>query len=473
MQKLTKKLKEELYEELGFRFNVNNTNYEDILETVELGEKFNQVCVGLDLVAAVVEDYVKKYVLQLIIEEATNFSQQEERILGSYFDEPLVDTTIGKLFEQMQTEIHIVHSESFQSYITETFKFNTNNKEDSLESGYKLDGEDGLINFTYPFKERENTLFPIYYKLYVDKQRIIKPRPDKILDIESFHNDLVTHYYQYIRLLNLNGSRTNPTKDILELERETDILFLLKVWSFIPQEEINRLSKKDKRNYLKVIASFSLIEDIRLKLYLAERIVKENNSFPFIKGKGYIELFIMIFLYVPLLKEYLVDKIVAPKGILSIKSEEVFEKEEARILKGIKNKLFLYQALKDVAGYKLTDLEDELGLRIEEAEINYSEDLIDFYKKVKKVNGFRRGFSEESIDHLFEIIRLKPESLEEYLSYVAREFVTKGLALEFDKDSGLEKALEIFRDFEVNSRLVMEKFNNANIDIEKLFEEKI
>ncbi len=154
--------------------------------------------------------------------------------------------------------------------------------------------------------------------------------------------------------------------------------------------------------------------------------------------------------------------------------KEVFwKKRKARILKGIKNKLFLYQALKDVAGYKLTDLEDELGLRIEEAEINYSEDLIDFYKKIKKVNGFRRGFSEESIDHLFEIIRLKPESLEEYLSYIAREFVTKELALELDKDSGLEKALEIFRDFEVDSRLVMEKFNNANIDIEKLFEEKI
>lgn len=388
MKNLSKKLKEELYKELGFRFIGNGTNFEDILEIVELGEKFNQVCVGLDLEAAVVEDYVKRYVLQRIIEEATNFSQEEERIAGSYFDEPLVETTIGKLFEQMQTEIHIVHSERFQSYITETFKLNINNKEDSLESGYKLDGADGPINFTYPFKEMENTLFPLYHKIYVDKQRTIKPRPDKILDIESFHNDLVTHYYQYIRLLNLNGNRTNPTKDILELERETDILFLLKAWSLISQEEINRLPKKDKRNYLKVLASFSLIEDIRLKLYLAERIVKENNSFPFIKGKGYIELFILVFLYVPLLKEYLVDKIIAPKGTLSIKSEEVFEKEEARILKGIKNKLFLYLALKDVAGYKLMDLKDELSLHIEDAKINYSEDLIEFYKKVKKVNGF-------------------------------------------------------------------------------------
>ncbi|MDR4934899.1 hypothetical protein RGU11_00740 [Rossellomorea marisflavi] len=222
-----------------------------------------------------------------------------------------------------------------------------------------------------------------------------------------------------------------------------------------------------------MLASFSLIEDIRLKLYLTERFVKENNSFPFIKGKGYIELFILIFLYVPLLKEYLVDKIIAPKGILSIKSDDVSEKKEARILKGIKKKLFLYLALKDVAGYKLMDLKDELSLHIEDAKINYSEDLIEFYKKVKKVNGFRRKFCEESIDDMFEIIRLKPESLEEYLSYIVREFVTKGLALELDKDRGLEKDLEVFRKFEVNSRLIIEKFNNVNIDIEKFFEEKI
>ncbi|MDR4934898.1 hypothetical protein RGU11_00735 [Rossellomorea marisflavi] len=229
MQKLTKNLKEELYKELGFRFFGNNTNYEDILEKVELGEKFNQVCVGLDLEATVVEDYVKKYVLQLILEEATNFSQQEEYIVGSYFDEPLVDTTIGKLYEQIQNEIHIVNSERFQSYITETFKIKIidDTKDDSFELGYQLDREEDPINFTYPFRERVNTLFPLYFNIYVDKQKSIKPRPDKILDIESFHNDLVTHYYQYIRLLNLNGNRTNPTKDILELERETDILFLL------------------------------------------------------------------------------------------------------------------------------------------------------------------------------------------------------------------------------------------------------
>lgn len=462
MQRLTNKLKAELYKELGFQFKSNERSYSDILEAVNLGEKFKDVCDGLDLEPAVVEEYIKKYVLHLILEEAATLSQQEVDLTRSFSDEPLFDKSMGELLEDMQNEMQYVLSESFKSYFYETLKMEDNDdvdEENPLEEG-KLDkGNESLKNLTYPFTERDNTFYQIYYRRFVDKQRPIKPRLDKDFDKENLPSHLLTHYYQFLELLNV-GKDYNPTRDMLELERETDIFFLLKVWSLLPNGYLNKFKlKKDKSNYLKVLASFSLIEDLRLKLYFTEQFIKEGNSFPFIKGKGYIELFILIFLFVPLLKEYLFDNMKAPKGELSIKNNEISDKEEISKLKGIKKKLFLYHSLKGAAGYKLTDLRNESIFKIDESEISYSENFIEFYKKVKKVNGFRTEFSKDTIDGLLKIINEKPELTEIYLDYIVREFVTRGeyLALKLDNVSMVDETIRIYEDIEVDQNKRNEK----------------
>lgn len=477
MQRLTNKLKAELYKELGFQFKSRERSYVDILEAVNLGEKFKDVCDGLDLDATVVEEYIKKYILHLILEEAATLSQQELEFAISFPDEPLLDTTIGKLLEDMQNEMQYVLSEKFQSYLKENLKVeNVHDVDVESLKGHKIDEEtQSFKNYTYPFTERDNTLFPFYFKRFVNKQRPVKPRIDKDYDKESLPNDLLTHYHQFIELLNDQGNGIDLTRDILEMERETDIFLLLKVWSLLPSDNFDKFKfKKDKNNYLKVLASFSLIEDIRLKLYFIEQFIKEDNRFPFIKGQGYIELFILIFLYVPLLKEYLIENIKAPKGELSIKSDEVFEKEEVSRLRKIKKKLFQYHTLKGAAGYKLTNLRDESIFHIDGSRINNSEDFIEFYKKVKKVNGIRRQFSKEAIDDLFETIRVKPDGVEAYFYYISREFATNGenLALRLDINLGLEENLQVFRNFEVDPGLMKDKLHSVNIDLDKLFYEK-
>ncbi|TYS64356.1 hypothetical protein FZD47_12895 [Bacillus infantis] len=478
MQRLSNKLKAELYKELGFQFKSKESSYADILEAVNLGEKFKDVCDGLDLEATVVDEYIKKYVLHLILEEAATLSQQEVDLTISFPDEPLLGTTIGESLEDMQNEVQYVLSERFQSYLHENLKVeivHDDNEESCLER-QKIDNAAELFkNFTYPFTERTHTLFPFYFKKYVNKQRSVKPRIDKDFDNESLPNDLLTHYHQFIELLNDHGNGFNPTRDILEIERETDVFFLLKAWSLLPSDYFNKFKlKKDKNNYLKVLASFSLIEDFRLKLYFTEQFIKEDNSFPFIKGQGYSELFILIFLYVPLLKEYLIENIRAPKGELSIKSDEVTEKEEVSRLREIKKKLFLYHTIKGVAGYKLADLRDESIYHIDESRINYSEDFIEFYKKVKKVNGIRRQFSEEAINDLFETIRVKPDLVEAYFYYIASEFATNGekLALRLEKNLGIEEVLQVFSSLEVDPGLMKDKFLSVNIDLDNYFFEK-
>lgn len=477
MIKLTAKLKKELFEDLGFQFKSNNTNYKDIFESIEFGEEFKRACEDLDLEAAIVEEYIKKYVFHLILEEATNFSNNELNLIRDFFDEPIFDTTIGELFEDIQNKIHYSQSEEFQSYL-----YGSNARQ-----GKKLDVEeiDNLFkeneeykNLTYPFAIRGNSLFSLYFKKYVNEQeRPIKPRIDKNFDKESFTDDLITHYIQLTKLLYDYGNETTlrPTRDMLEFERETDLYFLLKVCSLLPKDDLEKNKyEKDKNNYLMVLASISIIEDLRLKLYFVEQFIKEDNYISFVKGRGYINLFLLIFKYIPLLKEYLLEQIKAPRGTLTIKSDDVTGKDEATSLKEIKRKLFLYQSLQGYEGYNLIDLKNEEIFQIDKTKINYSTDFIEFYKKTKKVNKFRKKFCKDAIDNIFEKINKRPELLEASLYNIVNEFVTQGkyLAIKSKRDSSVEETLKIFSNIHFDPDFIKETFNNVDIDIEKTFKAK-
>ncbi|MEM5590718.1 hypothetical protein AAHH67_01340 [Niallia circulans] len=225
---------------------------------------------------------------------------------------------------------------------------------------------------------------------------------------------------------------------------------------------------------MKVLASFALIEDVRLKLYFTEQFIKEESSLLFIKGKGYIDLFNLIFVYVPMLKEYLIDKIKVPKGILSIKDNEVDDKREIDQLKAIKKNLFLYEILKDAAGYKLEDLKNELVFILDGDKINNSEYFIDLYKKIQKVKGFRREFCRKVIDDVFERFKEEPNLDNLYLYKITEEFATKGeyLALRLDKDSRLEAKLRAYDDVQFDLNQIKEEFNEMDIDIEMIFKGK-
>ncbi|WP_088311970.1 hypothetical protein [Bacillus cereus] len=60
MLNLTKEVKQKLYIELGFQVKLGKEeiSYKNIFDAIELGGKFRQVCEGLDLEVAVVEEYI-------------------------------------------------------------------------------------------------------------------------------------------------------------------------------------------------------------------------------------------------------------------------------------------------------------------------------------------------------------------------------------------------------------------------------
>ncbi|WP_368658242.1 hypothetical protein AB3Z07_26130 [Metabacillus halosaccharovorans] len=460
MKKLSKKLKEELYEKFEVR---SYEKAENILEIVELGENFKRVCSNLDLDAHIVEEYLKKYVLHLILEESTNFSESELQLIRSYSGEPLLNTTIGELFEEIQDEIYFVQSNKFQDYQYSSLK--KDNKAFSEGKTYHLNKASQLLNnLIFPFSERKETFYLFYYNRYVDRQGVIKPRIEKNYDKESLAQSLIDHYHNFATLLNnyedAVNIRVNPTRDILQLERETDIYFLLKLYTLLPKDKSNkfkyRKDKKEREIFLRVIASFAVIEDIRLKLYLTEQCIQKEDISYFIKGKGYVNLFTLIYIYIPLIKEAFLDQIKAKKGVLSVKNDEIYLKEEISELKKVKNKLYLYKTTRGNVGYKLTDIKNE-AVPQKNGNVIYSEDFIVFYKEVKKMNDNRQKFSEITMNNLSDIIEKQPTLIEGYLYNIGQKLVS----LEKNKEK---------KEFEKNL-LDADKYNFDSDYVQKVYEE--
>ncbi|WP_312094226.1 hypothetical protein [Niallia sp.] len=431
MPKLTKKLKEELYSELGFQFSgIDEINYENIFKAIDLGEKFKEFAKFFELDETVYGDIIKKYVLHLILEESVNIVKAEIDLVREFPDEPLLDSSFGEILENVLNNVDFSQSEDFKHYFIETLKKEDNRLKDDkaiLIEDFDEGSRESMPVTLYPFSERSNTLFRLYFMNYVNKKKPIKPRYwDKDTVPEILLEDLIIHYKQYTNLLKGFGREINPTRDLLEIERETNIFYLLKLISIISIERIEKLSKKDRKKYFKALSSITLIEDIPLKLYLAEQLINDKNESILLKSKvGYNLLFKQNFLYIPLLTMFLKEKINAPHGVLTVKSTEI-DKDVARRLGILKKALYVYKILQSVQCYRVSDLEMDSLLRFNKNSYKYSSIFFELYKKTSKIKDIREKLSKEVTDDCFQFILKRKEALYDYLEYESFDFIKNG-----------------------------------------------
>jgi hypothetical protein len=456
---LTKEQRQALCAELGFQFNIYDDDealtYEKVFRAIELGEIFDEICRSLDLEPLLVKEHVKKYVLHLIFEEAATFCEFEKELIRDYCDEPLITTTIGEIFEQVQNELFFIESDSFQQYLMSVIDGNKPIKKTSLKKE-----NENYYDPVYPFQKRTYTLFPFYFNHFVNKKRPIKPQSLDKDGSKDFFLDLFVHFDKFKNVLNGYDNKINSTREILEFEKETNIFFLLKVQSILPKEKLINMSSKRKDNYFKVLASMSLIEDIRLKLYFIEQFIAEDNEFLFTKSQdGYIRLFWLIFFYIPLLKDFIKNQIKAPKGTLSVKDLFLDDKEVATQLRRVKKKLLLCYALKNNPCYRGTDLKSEYIFQINELE--YSNNFDDLYINVNKLKKFREMFCKETIENTFKEINKidsRPNHLDYLFHQLAKSLVSE-MALTFDDDIQFFGSVEKY----FNEQKIMDKFNQLNV----------
>ncbi|MEM5590717.1 hypothetical protein AAHH67_01335 [Niallia circulans] len=72
-------------------------------------------------------------------------------MIRGFSDEPLLDTTIGELFEEIQNEIHYVKGELSQDYLYDD--------EQSQFSNDNVEEKNTVEDLIYPFSNRSHSFF--------------------------------------------------------------------------------------------------------------------------------------------------------------------------------------------------------------------------------------------------------------------------------------------------------------------------
>lgn len=465
MKKLDKTVREKVYETLGFNFvgDKDSLNSNNLFEAIILGETFESFCEWFELDFSTVEFCIKRYVIHQIYQETSTFTIEEKQMMEVFSEEELLNTTFGDILE----EAHFTTPKENLDYFSQEIRFLYSPKIQSHEKiskriykslDYCGSNENEFYETWGKFSKRSGSFF----RLYLDSVKCrpnnnpapINTQPSKIVKIDYFLKSIVEHSHQFIKILSEFDDDYNLSEDILEFERNTNILFLLKVSSLLKQSEYYQsIDENAKDHFFKILSSFIFIDDIQLKLYFTKQFIKIGDFFPFTEGIiGFNKLFWLLFIYLPFLKDFISDKLLEniPNKVLKLTSEEAGQinlKRTVSDIKRLKKKLFLYQLTKDTACYDIEELSKQIN-DINDVQLDNT-DFFNLYSKVFKMKEIRLEL-QESIEsfilkdmnrHKEEYLKSPYDSIEEILFRISKFFKTEGKLLAFRLESEHEITL--------------------------------
>ncbi|RUT39405.1 hypothetical protein EJP82_26260 [Paenibacillus anaericanus] len=386
--------------------SVSSSNFKDYTQLIEsivgkteLKTSFEKACGQFNLEPDAIGDFIIKYVIHQLKMEFTTFSIGEKRTIGNF-----AETKAGDFMFDILEKTHFADPERFFGMYNNSIRGHFSLKEiiegakliPKLFKNYEPSANDPHIRDTW--LEYSNKLGS-FYRLYNECEVIRAKKPistapnnldeKKGKDLIQSQIHHITKYFQMLK--EFKGH--DITEDLLELERNTDLFFLHRVYQILKGSEwFNKLSKDRQKDYLKVISLFSVIDDLNIKLYMVERFVEDRPPLNLLKGtQGYVNLFRFIYFQIPTLKELL------KRIILNVSEEKVGPHKRGR---DVILKMHSYLFLEGFQYYQVPESDKELlfGLNIHEiSSAEYSELYFDLYKCVYKLRKIRGYNLDESI----------------------------------------------------------------------------
>jgi hypothetical protein len=227
-------------------------------------------------------------------------------------------------------------------------------------------------------QKKTGSFYPLYIKYATRKSRLAKSLVKPYQKIKNFNQELLNkqvHFGQFIKAL--ERVKYDTSQDIWSFEYNTHLFMLQKICSY---EDIDKL---DNMHFL-VLASFICVEDIRLKLLLMDTLFK-NHSWSHYKNK-LPELFLLSYVIVPFLKEFIKDKLmeVIPESVLKATSKTDNKENEMKMI-SLKKQLYIYQTLKTENCYSGESLISEFGIDIKHR-LTVTDGVKEAWKYIDKVS---------------------------------------------------------------------------------------
>ncbi|MCA1056959.1 hypothetical protein LCM10_18510 [Rossellomorea aquimaris] len=425
-------LKKQVYKYAGFKFS-NSTfldqelNYEKIFNAIDPGGEFKRLCNDLELDTEVAAQYIKKYVLHLIIQDVIiNLKYPSKKTLMKLTGQEI----LGQKIEDIIDEIFFNTPRDLFNQLSYIEGFFTSGQiEHKLENEYNWTSfdENALMPESRE-KWKKNSkkvgsFYPLYVKYAPRKSRLAQSLVKPFNKITDFNQELINkqlHFNRFIKAL--EQVEYNTSQDVWLFEYNTFYLMLRKIGLYENLEDVDE-------KYFPVLASFLFVGDIRFKLLLIDELFK-SESLPHYKNK-LSDLFLLSLVIVPFFKEYVKNKLVE---LISEDLPDYYrrvEDDHAEMkVENLKKQLHIYQILKTQNYYRGEDLLSEFGIDIK-SELKVTKGLKIAWKHIEQASGrINKNYNiifQGFLNHIREFESLSDSNDQEELTKTFKIWLESGI----------------------------------------------
>ncbi|MGG1518752.1 hypothetical protein ABE504_25255 [Paenibacillus oryzisoli] len=486
--KISDDIKKQLYhfENIELNGTLHISNADQLMSSITLGERVMAVCDSLELDFSIAKDMLLKYGVHQIKKKSITLTANEKTLLENFADDTLGERTLGDILNETHFTDPEAYFKMYDSSIMRLFPVKKELERSSLSKQMFKDipisydhleyGKESGLGFNarwHPYSHKLGSFFQLYMECGVLRAKMAintAPHNMNITSNKLLFEKLLYHYGKYQELLTALPSEYDISEDLLLFERKTDLFFLLKAYSMLINDEwFNSIEFHKQEEYLKVLSAFTLVDDLKLKIYLVERFIAEGSIFMYADfALGYIPLLRLLFIQIPLMREIMNDALVYTS------SNVIKEREKA---KKVKIRLNNYRIVENFHCYNITELQSEPLFKIDVKELGHSELFFRLYKKVYKIREVKKEFIEQTTNKISKIIHENSDVLfgewdshiEAILYSIADQFKTEGEYLSLIKPEEENNIIDADAiNFHFDRKAMVRKLEESGINFENL-----
>lgn len=357
------------------------------VESIIFGDHFNDLCKGLDLDPGIVKKYILEYSSFKLLQEQCLFSDDDIKLMEKYNEEVIVNLTFGEVLDKE-------FCNSLETYY-ESFGHVLNNKVETIAFKEKEKIMQAIKNTTQVTKslnyiKNEGMFFNIYKDWLKRHKKPFNKEGDKLNEVKDI-GILKGNIISFLKMLNqLDGLVCN--EDMFQFENASNMLFIFRCYQLV-NENLHKIDSSYEGDFLNILASLCIIEDINLKLYLAKQLIENGDLFDERKYKSLKlllrDVYMLAIVYPEFTKKYIEGRILNKKNrslVLKEVNQQISLKEEFRNIKDLKRRLYTYEVLGKKRLFNFSEMMDEY----EKLEVNNLKLYKSIYLRISSIQSTKK-----------------------------------------------------------------------------------
>ncbi|GAB6629235.1 hypothetical protein bcgnr5393_17220 [Bacillus cereus] len=394
-------------------------------ESIMFGNHFNGLCECLGLDSKIVEKHILEYSSFKLLQEQCLFSDDDIKLMEKYNEEVIVNLTFGEVLDKEFCNSFEIYYESFGHVLNnkvEVIAFKE--KEKIIQAINNTNQVQKSLNYI----KNEGMFFNIYKDWLKRHKKPFNKEGDKLNEVKDI-GILKGNIISFLKMLNqLDGLVCN--EDMFQFENASNMLFIFRCYQLV-NENLHKIDSSYEGDFLNILASLCIIEDINLKLYLAKQLIENGDLFDECKYNS-LKLFLrdvymLAIVYPEFIKKNIEERILNKKNrslVLKEVNQQISLKEEFRNIKDLKRRLYIYEVLGKKRLFNFSEMIDEY----EKLEVNNLKLYKNIYLRISSIRSTKKEADQFFIRDITDTDKICAElemDIESIMSAYSFEIVEK------------------------------------------------